>query len=177
MKSFSQNKQDIFVLEQTNFLKNGLFVDIAAGHPQYINNTFLLESEYQWDGISIEIDSKFATEWKSRNSLFLNEDAFKIDYTQIFNNLLKKHNKNNFCFNYLSLDLEPPDLTNKLLHILPLKTYKFDVITYEHDFYRVGNKYKIDAKDYLYSMGYKIIKENLEHDGHIYEDWYVFNND
>ena len=96
MKSFSQNKQDIFVLEQTNFLKNGLFVDIAAGHPQYINNTFLLESEYQWDGISIEIDSKFATEWKSRNSLFLNEDAFKIDYTQIFNNLLKKHNKNNF---------------------------------------------------------------------------------
>lgn len=171
--SYSQAGQDLFVIEKTNNLKNGLFVDIAAGDPIVINNTFLLESNYGWDGISVELDGRWNNEWKKRNSLFLNNDAFSLDYAVLFDNLLEKHKKNNKHLNYLSLDLEPPDLTNKLLHTLPLKVYTFDVITYEHDLYRVGDRFKNDAKEYLYSLGYVLEKENIEFGNNIFEDWYI----
>jgi hypothetical protein len=173
MKTFSQRQQDLFVLKTTNFLKNGLFVDIAAGNPTDINNTFLLESDYNWDGISIEIDSRWNIAWKERKSTFINQDAFSVDYESIFDKLLNKHNKKEKRFNYLSLDLEPPELTNKLLHFLPLEKYNFDIITYEHDLYRVGDTYKNDAKKYLYSLGYIIKEENVSHENNIFEDWYI----
>lgn len=32
-QTYSQVKQDLFVLEKTNFKRNGTFVDIAAGYP------------------------------------------------------------------------------------------------------------------------------------------------
>ncbi len=173
MKTYSQIKQDLFVIEKTNGLKNGLFVDIAAGHPTSINNTFLLESEYSWDGISVEIDSSFNGEWKARNSKYINADAFSINYKSEFDLLLKKYNIKNKKMNYLSLDLEPPELTNKLLHFLPLQEYKFDVITYEHDLYRVGDIFKNDARKYLESIGYKLERDNVSNNGNPFEDWYV----
>jgi hypothetical protein len=173
INSHSQAGQDLFVIEKTKNLKNGLFVDIAAGDPVFINNTFLLETSYGWDGISIELDGRWNEQWKKRKSLFLNNDAFSIDYTSLFENFLAKHKINNKHFNYLSLDLEPPELTNQLLHILPLNEYTFDIITYEHDLYRVGDKFKNDAKDYLYSLGYIIEKENIQCENNIFEDWYI----
>ena len=176
MKTYSQSGQDLFVINQLNFLKNGLFVDIAAGHPKTVNNTCLLEEDYGWDGISIELDSSFNSEWEKRKTTFINKDAFDIDYDFIFGNFLKKHKKNTNTFDYLSLDLEPASLTNKLLHMLPLKKYKFKVITYEHDFYKFGDIFKNDTKSYLLDLGYKIYKENISNSGLIYEDWYIFEN-
>jgi hypothetical protein len=173
MKSYSQRQQDLFVLNSTNFLKNGLFVDIAAGSPTEINNTLLLEEDYGWDGISVEIDSRWKGEWENRKSKFINQDAFLVDYKNEFDQLLSKYNKKEKRFNYLSLDLEPPELTNKLLHILPLQEYIFDVITYEHDLYRVGDVFKNDAKSYLYNLGYVIKQENIEYGNNIFEDWYI----
>ncbi len=173
MITYSQCGQDVFVLEQTNFLKNGLFVDIAAADPIFINNTFLLERDYGWDGISIEIDSKYNESWKQRTSTFINQDAFILDYERHFDELLHKHKKSNKHLNYLSLDLEPPELTNRLLHTLPLQKYTFDVITYEHDSYRVGENLKNDAKSYLTSLGYILAKEDNKSNNHAYEDWYI----
>ena len=173
MKTYSQAKQDLFVINYLKEIKNGIFVDIAAGHPTNINNTYLLESEYHWDGISVEIDSSYNSEWNSRKSKFINEDAFKVDYKKEFDEILTKHNITNKKINYLSLDLEPPELTNKILHFLPLEEYKFDVITYEHDLYRVGDVFKKDARQYLESIGYKLEKDNISNDGCIFEDWYV----
>lgn len=174
--SHSQAQQDLFVLKQTNFLKNGLFVDIAAAHAIEINNTYILEKNYNWDGISIEIDSKYNESWKERKTKYLNLDAFSVDYKKIFDELLKKHNKKFKHLNYLSLDLEPPELTNKLLHFLPLNEFTFDVITYEHDSYRVGEKYKNDAKCYLTNLGYSLVSENIMNEGLVFEDWYVYKN-
>lgn len=173
LNSYSQVGQDLFVIEKTKNLKNGLYVDIAAGHPTHINNTFLLEKDYGWNGISIELDGCWNEEWKKRKSIFLNINAFSLDYNSVFDNFLNKHNIKNKHFNYLSLDLEPPELTNKLLHFLPLQSYTFDVITYEHDSYRVGDKFKNDAKEYLQSLGYILEKENIECQNNIFEDWYI----
>ena len=174
-KYYSQAGQDLFVLHTTNNLKNGLFVDIAAAHPININNTYILETDYNWDGISVELNPSWNELWKDRKCKFINSDAFLLDYKFLFDELLQKHEKKEKHLNYLSLDLEPPELTNKLLHFLPLDEYIFDVITYEHDFYREGDKYKKDAKEYLTSLGYILKVEDVSGGSldYIFEDWYV----
>lgn len=172
--TYSQAEQDLFVLNQTNYLKNGLFVELGGCHPVNGNNSFILETNYDWDGISIEIDPSYNTLWSEmRKCKFINSDAFTVNYVDEFEKLLKKHNKKEKHFNYLSLDLEPPELTCKLLFTLPLKIYKFDVITYEHDSYRVGTIYKEIANNYLTSLGYVRLKEDIAHQNCIFEDWYV----
>lgn len=173
-RSYSQVKQDLFVLEKTNYKKNGTFVDIASGHPFNINNTFLLESEYNWDGLSVEIDSKWNELWETRKCNYKNADAFSLNYEQLFTELCEKNNIVDNTLDYISLDLEPASLTNQLLHVLPLNKFKFKIITYEHDAYIYGSVYKTDAINYLCSLGYSLYKENITNVGNDpFEDWFI----
>jgi FkbM family methyltransferase len=50
----SQLGQDLFVLETLKQKKNGFFIEIGAGNGKYLSNTYLLEREYNWDGILVE---------------------------------------------------------------------------------------------------------------------------
>jgi len=54
IQSFSQMSQDLWVLYRTSARTKGFFVEVGSCHPTYLNNTFLLESTYAWDGILIE---------------------------------------------------------------------------------------------------------------------------
>lgn len=51
--------QDKWVVEVTNGKRNGFFLDIGAGHAIQNNNTWLLESEYGWDGICVDPVEEF----------------------------------------------------------------------------------------------------------------------
>jgi FkbM family methyltransferase len=53
-KSKSQLRQDIFVLFELNFKKNGYFVEFGATNGIDLSNTFLLEKEFNWKGILVE---------------------------------------------------------------------------------------------------------------------------
>ena len=53
-KSKSENRQDLFVLSQTKFKRNGLFVEFGATNGMDISNTYLLEKEFSWHGILAE---------------------------------------------------------------------------------------------------------------------------
>ena len=57
-KSFySQNKEDIFVLNYFKKKNNGFYVDVGCHHPTRINNTYLLY-KHGWRGVNIDM-SKF----------------------------------------------------------------------------------------------------------------------
>jgi len=54
-KSYGQAGQDFWVYgEVFNKLKGGFFVEVGSNDGITINNTFLLESKFQWNGICIE---------------------------------------------------------------------------------------------------------------------------
>ena len=59
-----QAEQDKFVLNVLQGKKNGYFLEIGSYDPIEINNSYLLETKYDWKGIMVEIDSKFLSLYK-----------------------------------------------------------------------------------------------------------------
>ena len=57
--SRSQLKQDLFVLSELNFKKNGFFVEFGASNGIDLSNTYLLETEFGWNGILSEPAKRF----------------------------------------------------------------------------------------------------------------------
>ena len=53
-ESQSSVMQDLFVLSELDFKKNGFFLDIGAAYSIKKNNTFLLEKKFNWKGIISE---------------------------------------------------------------------------------------------------------------------------
>ena len=168
--NYSQACQDMFVLMMLDGKKNGSYLEIGANEPIDISNTYLLESEFDWSGLSIDIvyNEKFD---KIRKNEYLISDALKIDY----NELLKKYKFPN-QIDYLSIDIEPSINTFDCLKMLPLDEYRFSVITFEHDFY-AGDPHNVreDSRKFLSSFGYKLVCSNVSNHSDIYpfEDWYV----
>jgi FkbM family methyltransferase len=52
--SQSQIRQDLFVLSELNFKKNGYFVEFGATDGIYLSNTYLMEKEFGWKGVIAE---------------------------------------------------------------------------------------------------------------------------
>lgn len=154
MEIYSQIGQDRLVLTYLKNKRNGYFLDIGCCYPKYINNTYLLEKDYDWNGISVDIvnfiEPNGETWSTSRKSTHVIEDALTIDY----NDLLSKHNAPK-VIDYLSMDLEPPDLTIKCLDLIPFQNYRFNFISFEVDFGRDDYKPRIEKSRTLFEkMGY-----------------------
>jgi FkbM family methyltransferase len=54
VRSYSQLKQDLKVVEWYHGKKNGYFVDVGAHDGITLSNTYLLEKYYQWTGVCVE---------------------------------------------------------------------------------------------------------------------------
>jgi FkbM family methyltransferase len=69
-RSESQIFQDLFVLNELNFKENGYFVEIGAADGKYLSNTYLLEKNFNWDGLVVEPAKIWESRLKkNRNSL------------------------------------------------------------------------------------------------------------
>jgi len=53
-RSSSQIRQDVFVLSELDFRRNGFFVEFGASNGVFASNTYLLEKEFGWTGILAE---------------------------------------------------------------------------------------------------------------------------
>lgn len=166
LKTYSQIGQDIFVNNILNEKHNGLFLDIGCARPEHINNTLLFEKEYNWDGVSIDIENH-ENEWnEKRITKFINQDALTVDYDKIITDLLNKHKKDRV--DYLTVDLEPPSVTLDVLYKIPFEKFRFSVITFEHDSYRDSNVI-IKSREIFNSYNYKLIVDNVNRQ----EDWWI----
>lgn len=170
-RNYSQTYQDLFVLSMLKGKKKGTYLEIGSADPFYGSNTALLESNFEWDGVSIEIlqneVEKFA---KSRKNPIILHDATKVNYASLLEQYTFPKD-----VDYLQVDCEPPSITYQILTQIPFDKYRFAVITFEHDYYADLTKlYREKSREFLISKGYVLVGSNISpNDECPYEDWWV----
>ncbi len=172
---FSQSGQDQFAYNISGL--NGIYLEIGAHHPIINSNTYNLEIECNWKGVSIENDLSFKSLWdkntKRKNEVIW-DDAFNINYE-----LLIKKKKFPNRLSYLSCDIEPAENTFKILKQIVNSNLSFDYISFEHDKYDIGDKYEKLSFDFLNEHNYKIaIKDVYSRNkkNKVFETWFVNKN-
>ena len=167
--NWSQSMQDMFVLSMLDGKRSGVYVEIGADQPRVISNTYLLENNFDWSGVSFELDADKVTYFNSiRKNKCLSEDATLYDYKSLFEE--RNYPKQ---IDYLQLDIDPAEGTLRALKALPLNDYRFSVITYETDVYSSGADIQDEQIEILESHGYQLVAKNVKCEGNPYEDWWI----
>jgi hypothetical protein len=169
--SQSQAGQESFVLNALNEKREGYYVEIGSFESYVTNNTYLLETQYDWKGVGLEILPDPCSNYNAnRKNLCLNVNAVTFDYQSYFD-------KNNFPMqiDYLQVDIDPPLNTLAALVKVLQSNRRFSVITFEHDLYvKKENQAVKDIQKYILSqLGYSLVVENAKHDWREFEDWWV----
>jgi FkbM family methyltransferase len=73
--SKSQINQDLFVLSELNFKKNGFFVEFGATDGISFSNSFLLEKEFKWKGILAEPGKCWHDQLIRNREVFIEKDC------------------------------------------------------------------------------------------------------
>ena len=167
--------QERFVTELLKEKKNGHYVELGGYHSTQGSNTYYLEQDYDWSGVTFEINDEKKAEINANRKNPCFGDALNFDY-------IKHFEENNFPkqIDYLQVDIDagydpscrPFGNAYTTLHgliSLPLTQYRFTVITFEHD----ANMYFRNAamrdaqREILDSLGYSLVVRE------IHEDWWV----
>jgi hypothetical protein len=156
-----------FALRFNNDKKDGTFLEIGACHWKQGNNTYLLEKEFNWKGVAIDIVKHFADDYNiNRSSHCIHGDAFSYNWDQYLS-------ENNFPkrIDYLQIDVDKtPDWANlfALLNV-PLSRYRFNTITLEHCANMDPRLMKMRdlQREILFSYGYRIVAAGYD------EDWWI----
>lgn len=173
---------DRFVLNCTEFKRNGYFLELGSRHAKWNNNSYILERSFGWTGVMVDRVATHKAEYESErpNSIHIIQDATQINYKEVFE-------KNNFPSNldFWQLDLEVRDNTalTTFLKINEelLDTYKFATITMEHDIFTElpdAEDTRRITRDILESKGYYCVFKDILDPPAVcvdapYEDWWV----
>jgi len=169
MKTYSHAGQDLLVVLMFNGKRCGYYLEIGAQDPIKNSNTFLLESDYGWRGVSFELRKDFSTFFSyRRKNLCIQADAAAVNYLP----LLKEKNFPN-QIDFLQVDIEPAEATLAALKQLPHEHYRFSLIIFEHDCYQAGSAVKRESRLFLASKGYKIFAQDVQFRGLSFEDWWI----
>jgi FkbM family methyltransferase len=190
---YSQAGQDQWVIDVSKNKSGGYFLDLGAYDGVNYSNSFYLEKNLDWSGICVEADPKnFKNLIKNRNCICENiavnnykglvnfsssemggkidDESLQVIECETIENILIKNNAP-FYIDYLSIDIEGNEF--KVLEFFPFNTWKFGIITVEHNLYCDGDFNKNRIMDVLLKNGYVIERENVSHEGLPFEDWYL----
>lgn len=173
---YGQAEQDKFVLETLKNKRKGIFVEIGSNHPININNTYLLESSYNWKGLMVEYNRSFLPlyqQYRPKSRSIIN-DARMIDYKQVFEEMDMPPE-----LDYLQIDLEADNgSTIKVIELFDdniFPHYKFATVTFEHDIYHTNYADTRNVSRKIFEKhGYYRVFDDINNQGaNPYEDWYV----
>lgn len=170
-----QANQDKFVLNVLKEKSFGYYLEIGSNHPININNTYLLETKYNWKGIMVEYNASYLPLYQEyrRNSIHIINDATEVDYKTVF-----ETNNMPIQFDYLQIDLDVDNgSTLRTLQKLDneiFDTYKFATVTFEHDRYHSNDSNTREtSREIFEKRGYIRVFGDINNEGNPYEDWYV----
>lgn len=164
----SKHFHDMFVLSILNGKRNGYYVEFGAGYPFNTNNTALLETHFDWKGISYDIDEAICYDFaeKRKNPILMKN----VLNTNILTDFIE-HCVPSFV-DYLQIDCNEASLG--VLFKIPFDLYQFGIIHFEHDVYRISADIKQQAEEFLNERGYIKLVNNLAfNQKDAYEDWWV----
>ncbi len=61
---WSQAYEELIIRDFFGDKREGVFVDVGCHLPRHMSTTYLLESEFGWSGIGIDVNDQFAPHWK-----------------------------------------------------------------------------------------------------------------
>jgi hypothetical protein len=180
--SNSQAGQESFVLNIHDWKQEGTYLEIGSGFPIQDSNTYILESQYNWRGVGIDLMPERVTQHANerKNTCLLTNAVFtNYDLVLDYYNMPKQ-------IDYLQIDVD----FNKKFESNSLSTLKniltcsrrFSVITFEHDLYAeraLDSRYKTtevkeESMKLLQENGYKLVADNVQdYRGMPFEDWYI----
>jgi FkbM family methyltransferase len=200
-KSKSQLRQDLFVLSELQFMRDGYFVEFGATNGFDLSNSFLLEKEYGWKGIlaepariwheSLRLNRSAHIEtncvWKDSESELLFNEAKEGELSTIdrfsASDLHHEARKNGSLYNIMTISLN--DMLEKYnapdhFNYLSIDTEGSELeILRAFDFQR----YKIDVitcehnytenRNAIYSLLTRHGYERKYEDISQFDDWYV----
>jgi hypothetical protein len=144
---------------------DGYYLEIGAGDPVTLNNTYFFERNHLWKGISIDHSRYSTRRWNLiRTNPLLIEDATKSDYKEILQSFPK-------VIDYLSLDIDA--FYPEVLKRIPFGDYLFKIITIEHDFYLHGDIWRKEEREILDSLGYQLLCSDVSGKWGSFEDWWI----
>ena len=166
--------QEKFAIEMSGYKENGCYVELGAFDSKIGSNTYHLEKDYKWSGVSFEIVEEKRKEFESNRINPCFGDALDFDYLSYF-----KENDFPRQIDYLQVDIDAgydthikpltPHSTLLGLISIPLTQYRFNVIVFEHDsnmYWRL--KSTRDAqREILDGLGYTLIWKEQ------HEDWWI----
>ena len=202
--SKSQLRQDLFVLSEMNFKKNGFFVDFGATNGLDLSNSYLLETKFNWNGILVEPAKYWHNELRKNRKVNINTDCVWVETGKelLFNevddaklstidqfskndqygNLREK--KNQYKVKTISLnDLLDKYSAPELMDYLSIDTEgsELEILkSFNFDKY----KFKVITCEHNHNDNREKIYNLLSQNGYKrkfteiskFEDWYVFNN-
>lgn len=152
-QSPSQAGQDLFVIAMLQGKKNGTFFELGCGNLQYHSNTYLLDREFNFSGISIDkADDHNSWSQQRTNTTHLVMDALDYDYGS-----MSAH------YDYLQVDIDPP-LANLDILKLAVKNSEFSVITFEHDAWNNKEESEFvrqESRKFLTEHGYELVVNDV----------------
>lgn len=160
--SNGQVMQDMFVLTVLEGKRNGTYLEIGSADPIMFNNTYTLEKDFGWKGISIDIDQKQINKFRlHRSNPAICADATLFDYSALEDE-----------YDYLQVDCEPANISYAVLEKI-VTDKKFKVITFEHDAYKEGDEFRKKSRELL-SKDYVLTVADVSFDETgFFEDWWV----
>lgn len=171
LRNYSETWQDIFVLTALGGKREGTFLEIGASYPIFANNTYLLESEFGWKGISLDNEKKFTQKHLlNRDNFSFSFDALAVDYIGLLSECGFSTQ-----IDYLQIDCGDPLKSMSVLSRLVEAGISFKVLTFSHDHYQsVDSGVKEKSRKLLTKAGYTLFLSNVSHNQeNDYEDWWI----
>ena len=165
------SRQENFTLDLLREKTNGYYVELGAFHSKECSNTYYLENNYNWSGVSFEVMEDRLREFKANRKNPCYGDALTFDYRKYFE-------ENNFPkqIDFLQVDIDNGGNEYnstyaglRALIALPLNVYRFNIITFEHDtnMYFKNSTIRDIQREILDSLGYILVVRD------VHEDWWV----
>lgn len=198
-QSYSQLRQDLFVLNQLKFKKNAFFVEFGATNGINLSNTYLLEKKFNWNGILVEPAKVYHKELTNNRNCFIEKklvwknSGSKLIFIEASNNELstikeyfkfdfhvrkkdKQYTVDTISLNDLLKKYNAPDIIDYLS--IDTEGTEFDIL---NNFNFNSYKFRVITCEHNYSSnrdkifsllssnGYKRIMSNISQ----FDDWYI----